>query len=81
MDQYQTTTITKKFQVHIPVGIRKQIGLSKPGPADITVKNNQIVITPTRSPIHKLVGSLSHHKPAKKVDIANIRDLIDYSDI
>lgn len=80
MNQTYTTTITKKFQVHIPTDIRKQIGLTKAGPANIEAKNGQIIITPTQSPIHNLIGSLAHIKPTKPIDLDNIRDYIDYSD-
>ena len=40
------TTITPKFQVHIPVSIRKQAGLVKHGRAYVKVSAGRIIIEP-----------------------------------
>lgn len=74
------TTITPKYQLHIPVAIRKAVGMKKHGPAIIRADGNKIVIEPTKeSPILRLAGTLKMKKPTKKIDIDNIRDYIDYS--
>lgn len=71
------TTITPRYQLHIPVAIRKAVGLKRHGPAIIRADGNKIVIEPIKeSPILKLAGTL---KLKKKVDLDNIRDYIDYS--
>lgn len=71
------TTITPKYQLHIPVSIRKAVGLTRHGKAIIRADGNKIVIEPIKeSPILKLAGTL---KLKKKVDLDNIRDHIDYS--
>ncbi len=74
-----TTTITPRYQIHIPVVIRKALKLTKHGKAEITAKNGVITIKPTpKSEVMKLAGSI---KVPKDIDIDNIRDQIDYSDI
>lgn len=74
------TTITPNFQLHIPVSIRKTIGLKKHGKAIIKADQGNIVIQPMKeSPVLKLAGTLKAFKPLKKIDLDNIRDYIDYS--
>lgn len=75
----QTVSITSKWQIHIPVAIRKKLGLKKPSQAEIAVKDNAIVIKPKKSKILKMGGSLAGIKPTKPIDITRIRDYIDYS--
>ncbi|OGD83842.1 hypothetical protein A2572_02640 [Candidatus Collierbacteria bacterium RIFOXYD1_FULL_40_9] len=76
------TTITPRFQMHIPVGVRKAIGLKKHGKAKITVKMGKMMVEPSNeSSLKKLAGSLAGIKPTKKINIERIRDYIDYSDI
>ena len=73
-----TTTITPKFQVHIPVEIRKKAGLTQHGKAKITVENSKIII----EPIGKGKGILSlagKYKVKKPIPAEKIRDFIDYS--
>lgn len=71
------TTITPRYQLHIPVSIRKAVGLKRHGPAIIRADGNKIIIEPIKeSPILKLAGTL---KLKRKVDLDNIRDYIDYS--
>jgi len=76
----QYTTITPKFQVHLPVEVRKKAGLKTHGRAKIKASGKKIIIEPIREKdsIMKLAGSV---KPKKGIDIDNIRDYIDYSDI
>lgn len=70
------TTITPKFQVHIPVSIRSTIGGLKHGKAKIRVVNKSIVIEPVLEEMSSLAGFL---KDKKKIDAGKIRDKIDYS--
>ena len=72
------TTITPKFQVHIPVAIRKKAGLIQHGKAKISVENSKIII----EPIDKKNGILSlagKYKVEKPIPAEKIRDFIDYS--
>jgi len=75
----QTISITPKWQIHIPVRFRKILGLVKPGIAEIEIVRDAIVIRPKPSPILKLAGKYQGKKPVKKIDIAKIRDEINYS--
>lgn len=73
------TTITPKYQLHIPIAIRKAAGLERHGKAIIRTDGNKIIVEPIKeSPILKLAGSLRGKKPIKKIDLDNIRDYIDY---
>lgn len=76
------TTITPRFQLHIPVSIRKAVGLKKHGKAIISVSKGKIIIEPKKeSSLAKLAGSLAGIKPTRKINVERIRDYIDYSDI
>ena len=75
----QTVSITSKWQVHIPVSVRKQLGLTKPTQASLYVVNDTIVMKPKKSLILKAGGKYKGRKPIKPVDITHIRDYIDYS--
>lgn len=70
------TTITPKFQVHIPIFIRKQIGLKHHGRALISVTKKKIVIEPIKSDFLKWGGVFKVKKP---IPAEKIRDYIDYS--
>lgn len=70
------TTITPKFQVHIPVAVRRKIGLRRSGRAIIKAQKNQIVIKPLKSGIISLAGKFKVKKP---IPAEKIRDFIDYS--
>lgn len=74
MDIY--TTITPKFQVHIPVAIRKKIGLKKHGKAIVTVRRGEIVIKPVKSDILSWGGAFKVKNP---IPAEKIRDYIDLS--
>lgn len=71
------TTITPKFQVHIPVAIRKKIGLKKHGRAVIRADKKKIVIEPIESDFLSLSGKFKVKNP---IPAEKIRDYIDYSD-
>ena len=73
------TTITPKFQVHIPVSIRKKIGLKKHGRAKISTHKNKIIIEkiPEKDSILSLAGK---YKVKNPIPAEKIRDYIDYAD-
>jgi AbrB family looped-hinge helix DNA binding protein len=75
---YTQTTITPKFQVHIPVSIRRKIGLKKHGRAIIKAKDRKIIIEPVdeKKGILSLAGKFKVKKP---IPAEKIRDYIDYS--
>ena len=70
------TTITPKFQVHIPVSIRKKVGLTEHGKALIKTEKSRIIIEPLKSKFMSLGGK---YRVAKPVPAEKIRDSIDYS--
>lgn len=70
------TTITPKFQVHIPVAIRKQIGLKKHGRALVRTEKKKIIIEPIRSNFTLWGGTFKVKKP---ILVEKIGDLIDPS--
>jgi len=72
------TTITPKFQVHIPVSIRKKVGLIKHGKALIRSEKKKIIIEPLdeRKGILSLAGKYRIKNP---IPAEKIRDYIDYS--
>ncbi|MBI2086016.1 hypothetical protein HYT74_01615 [Candidatus Daviesbacteria bacterium] len=71
------TTITPKFQVHIPVAIRKKIGLKKHGRAIIRVEKKKIIIEPIKSDFLSLGGKFRVKNP---IPAEKIRDYIDYTE-
>lgn len=76
-----TVSITPKWQIHIPVSVREKLGLTKPTRADVSVDGDTIIIRPKQSAILSMEGKYKNRKPTKKVDITNIRDCIDYSNL
>ncbi|MBI2414251.1 AbrB/MazE/SpoVT family DNA-binding domain-containing protein [candidate division WWE3 bacterium] len=76
------SAITSKYQIHIPKEIRKQLMLTKPGKAKITAMEGKIIIEPvTKTSLLDLAKKLEKYTKGKDIDIDNIRDLIDYSDL
>lgn len=71
------TTITPKFQVHIPVAIRKKIGLKKHGRAMIKAEKKRIVIEPIESDFLSYSGRFKVKNP---IPAEKIRDYIDYAE-
>lgn len=73
------TTITPKFQVHIPVSIRKKIGLTKHGRATIKTQDRKIIIEPLgeKRSILSLGGK---YKVKNPIPAEKIRDYIDYAE-
>ena len=74
-----TVSITPKWQIHIPVAVRKKLKLVKPSQVSMKVNGGLIVIKPKESKILKMGGSLAGIKPTKPINITKIRDYIDYS--
>ena len=74
------TTITSKFQVHIPIAIRREIGLKKHGRARIRAEKKKIIIEPIseKDSIMNLAGKFKVKKP---IPVEKIRNHIDYSDL
>lgn len=70
------TTITPKFQVHIPVSIRQEAGLTKHGKAIVSVEKSKIIIEPIRSKFMSLGGK---YKVSKPIPAEKIRNFVDYS--
>ena len=73
-----TTTITPKFQVHIPVSVRRKVGLTKHGKVIIRAQKKKIIIEPLgkNKSILSLAGKFKVKKP---IPAEKIRDYIDYS--
>ncbi|NCN82463.1 MAG: AbrB/MazE/SpoVT family DNA-binding domain-containing protein [Candidatus Pacebacteria bacterium] len=70
------TTITPNFQVHIPVTIRKQSGITQHGTAIISAQKGKIIIEAKPSGFLALGSSFQVKKPIK---VEQIRDHIEYS--
>lgn len=72
------TTITPKFQVHIPTSIRKKIGLTKHGRAKISAHKKKIIIQPIpeKENILSLAGKFKVKRP---IPAEKLRDYIKYS--
>ncbi len=72
------TTITPNFQVHIPVAIRKKVGLNSHGRATIRVDKKMIIIEPEVSDFLSLAGSVKVKNP---IPAEKLRDYINYSEL
>ena len=70
------TTITPKFQLHIPVNIRKAMGMKRHGRAKIMVAGGRIVIEPVKDGMVGLAGAFN---VKKTINAGDIRKHIDYS--
>lgn len=77
----QTIAITRQWQIHIPKALRQAIGLEKATMAEIKAENGTLIITPKKSGIFSLAGKYAKYAKGKKIDLDNIRDYIDYSDL
>lgn len=74
-----TASITAKWQLHIPQDLRKKAGLDKPGMVTITAMDGKLIISPRKSKILTLGGSLNKIYKEHPVNLDRIRDEIDYS--
>ena len=75
----QTITITPSWQIHLPVQFRGKLGLKEPGMMEMMLENDVLILKPKKSSILKMAGKYRHIKPKKKIDVAKIRNEIDYS--
>jgi len=76
-----TIAITNKWQIHIPKSLRGALGLENPGKVAIKAEQGRIVITPAKSTIMQYAGKLHDKYNKKKINIDNVRDIIDYSNL
>ncbi len=76
-----TISITNKWQIHIPKSLRGTLGFVKPGKVAITAERGKIIITPAKSAIMQYGGKLYERYNKKKINIDQVRDLIDYSNL
>lgn len=74
-----TISITNSWQLHIPKTARELLGMEKPGLVKANVEKGKLIITPKKSGLLALAGSLQHHYHKKPIDVDNIRGVIDYS--
>lgn len=72
------TTITPRFQLHIPVAIRKKIGLKTHGRARIRADKKKIIIEPLDKS-HGILSLAGKYKVKNPIPAEKIRDYIDYS--
>lgn len=70
------TTITPNFQVHIPVAIREQSGITEHGTAIISAQKGKIIIESKPSGFLALGNSF---RVKKLIKAEQIREHIDYS--
>jgi bifunctional DNA-binding transcriptional regulator/antitoxin component of YhaV-PrlF toxin-antitoxin module len=77
----QTISITNKWQVHIPVDIRKDLGINRPGLAQISTDKGVITIKPIENDVFKFAGRYNNEYRKSKVNIDKIREHIDYEDL
>lgn len=71
--------ITPKWQIYLPLNIRQSLGLKSPLSARLSTQGEKIVITPQKSRLLAMAGKYQKLAKNKKIDIDNIRDIIDYS--
>lgn len=75
-------TITPRFQIHIPKVIREKSGILRHGPVVIRADAGRVIIEKRKGKsILDLAGKYRAVAAKKKIDLANIRDYIDYSDL
>lgn len=76
-----TIAVTSRWQIHIPKSFRKVFGQEKPGKVQVTLEKDKLIIQPVKSRFLDLAGKYEYKAKKKKIDIDNIRDYIDYSDL
>lgn len=77
----KTISITQKWQIHVPKEMRAVFGKVSPGQIDIKTEDGKLVLTPHRGGIASMAGIAKKYAKGKNVDLDNIRDLIDYSQL
>ena len=73
------TTITPKFQVHIPSMIRKKAGLKRHGKAIIRADKRKIIIEPIADS-KKILALAGKFKVKHPIPVEKIRDHIEYAE-
>ena len=73
------TTITPNFQVHIPVAIRKKIGMTTHGKAVMKAVKGKIVIEPRKNKKSGILSLGGKYRVKNPIPAEHIRDYIDYS--
>lgn len=77
-----TATITPKFQIHLPKAIRQKAGFLTHGPVVMRADKGKVTISKRKTgSILDMAGKYKTIGKTKKIDIDNIRDIIDYSDL
>jgi bifunctional DNA-binding transcriptional regulator/antitoxin component of YhaV-PrlF toxin-antitoxin module len=76
-----TISITNRWQIHIPKSLRSAFGLGKPGKVAIRAELGKIIITPAKSAIMQYGGKLHEKYNKRKINVDQVRDLIDYSSL
>jgi bifunctional DNA-binding transcriptional regulator/antitoxin component of YhaV-PrlF toxin-antitoxin module len=79
MKEDSIITITKQWQIYVPLWVRKKLDMDMPSTAEISVKNGAIIIQPRQSKFLSLKGSVKSKK-GKKIDMDLLRDAIEYCD-
>jgi len=76
-----TTMITSQWQVYLPESVREIMGLTVPGQAELEVVEDGVIIRPKKSAVLKLAGKYKDLAKKRKIDLENIRERIDYSNL
>ena len=77
-----TATITPKCQIHLPVAIRIKAGFIHHGPVRIRADAGRIIIEKRKGKsILDLGGKYRVKAKGVKIDLANVRDYIDYGNL
>jgi AbrB family looped-hinge helix DNA binding protein len=63
-----TVSITQQGQITIPAKIRKELGLNKKGKANVSIKNNSMIVEPVPDFL-EMIGSLKSKKSFTKKQI------------
>lgn len=71
------TTITSKFQAHLPVAARRKSGITQHGRVKVTAKKGKIILEPVKSKFLELAGKYKVDNP---IPAEKIRSVVDYSD-
>lgn len=71
------TTITKKYQVHIPKEVRKQVGLEGHGKVSVRAEDGKIIIEPLSDSFVALGGAF---KTDQTIPAEEIRNHIEYGE-
>ena len=70
--------MTRKWQIHIPEAIRETLGIDRPMRFTISTDKEAIILKPHKNSFNRFYGAF---KTSKKLDIANLRKGIDYSQL